>query len=343
MRIDESPLIVGLPGRRLETDERELLERLRPAGVILFARNVETEDQVRELVASLEDLEPRPFVSVDLEGGAVNRLSSLWGDLPSPAEAAAVGRRAVRALGEAAGAGCRSLGIHLDLAPVVDLGCDDGFIACEGRCLGDDPERVATLARVFNDGLAAWGVAGCLKHFPGLGTVAVDTHEELPTVSADDQERQLEVFTRLTAEIPLVMVAHAKAPGLGDPDRPASLSPRAVASAVALPGSPVILSDDLEMGALAGLGDLPELVVDALRARNHGVLICQAFHRLPEIIARIEETMAADSSFRVRMTDASARLGTLRRDLCRSTAAVPVPDDRLVAELWDEARRASGI
>ena len=185
MTTDFSPLIVGVPGPHLEIRELAVLEHVRPAGIILFARNVDTADQVRELVATFKELEPRPFVAVDLEGGVVNRLSGIWGDLPSPSAAAAAGRRAVRDLGEAAGASCRALGIHLDLAPVVDLDRPDGLIPRQGRCFGDNPERVATLARVFNDGLATWGVAGCLKHFPGLGSVVVDTHEELPTLASD--------------------------------------------------------------------------------------------------------------------------------------------------------------
>jgi len=130
MRKTESlPLVVGLPGTTVTDDDRALLERVRPAGVILFSRNIETPDQVRELVSGLQDLEPRPFVTADLEGGMVNRLSALWGDLPPPAEAAAAGRRAVRALGEAAGAACRNLGIQLDLAPVVDLDCPGGCLS----------------------------------------------------------------------------------------------------------------------------------------------------------------------------------------------------------------------
>jgi hypothetical protein len=95
------------------------------------------------------------------------------------------------------------------------------------------------------------------------------------------------------------------------------------------------------MGALSGLGDLPGLVVEALRARNHGVLVCKAFDRLPEIMASIEEAMASDPAFRLRLTENAARLGTLRRDLCRSMAAVPMPDDRLVAQLWEDARRTA--
>jgi len=339
MKIDEAPLIVGLPGTSIDAAQRAVLKRVRPTGVILFARNIATAEQVREISASLDDLEPRPFVAIDLEGGAVNRLSVLWGGLPSPAEAAAVGRRAVRALGEAAGAGCRALGIHLDLAPVVDLDCSGGFIPLQGRCLACEPERVAILARVFAEGLTTWGVAGCLKHFPGLGALAADTHNALPVIPAVDQQRHLQAFVALSEDIPVVMVGHAVAPGLGDPDRPASLAPAAVVQAINLPGSPVVLSDDLEMGALAGLGDLPDLVVDALRARNHGVLVCKAFDRLPEIIGRIEDAAAADAAFRMRLTETTARLGTLRRELCRSMAAVPMPDDRLVAQLWDDTRR----
>lgn len=342
MRIDEAPLIVGLPGPLIDAGQLAVLAHMRPTGVILFARNIVSADQVRELSSSLDELEPRPFLAVDLEGGAVNRLAGLWGTLPSPSAAAAGGRRAVRALGEAAGAGCRALSIHLDLAPVIDLDCADGFIPSQGRCLSSDPERVAVLARVFNEGLTVWGVAGCLKHFPGLGAITADTHEQLPVIAAVDQARHIAAFAALSEEIPVVMVGHAVAPGLGDPDRPASLAPCAVAQAISLPGSPVVLSDDLEMGALSGLGDLPDLVVDALRARNHGVLVCKAFDRLPEILSRIEEAMSSDPAFRLRLTENSARLGTLRRDLCRSMAAVPMPDDRLVAQLWDDARRLAG-
>ena len=135
--------------------------------MILFQRNIESAGQVRELVSQLVELDPRPFVAVDLEGGMVNRLRPIWGELPSAAAAAAAGRRAVSALGEAAGAACRSLGIHLDLAPVVDLDRPHALMAQQGRCFSADPERVAVLARVFNQGLATWGVRGCLKHFPG--------------------------------------------------------------------------------------------------------------------------------------------------------------------------------
>lgn len=345
MRAFESmPLVIGLPGPVLDDRQRRVLERVQPSGVILFSRNIETAEQTRELAAALRELEPQPFLCADLEGGMVNRLEALWGKLPTPAAAATAGRRAVRALGEAAGAACRSLGIQLDLAPVVDLDCPGGCLGSQGRCLGSDAERVVVLARLFNEGLQSWGVSGCTKHFPGLGTVGADTHHELPVLASGpaELERQLAVFAALGPEIPAVMMAHVVAPGLGDAERPASLSRAVVERAAALPGSPVVLSDDLEMGALAGWGDLPQRVVAALAARSHGALVCKAFERLEDIARHLTELAGADSKVSGRLVEAAARMGTLRVELCQRTAAVPAPDDETVAQLWEQARKEAG-
>jgi beta-N-acetylhexosaminidase len=340
-RTDSLPLVIGLPGTSITDEDRALLDKTRPAGIILFARNVEDPDQVRNLVAGLDDIEPRPFVSADLEGGVVNRLTGLWGDLPSAAEASAAGRRAVRALGEAAGAACRSLGIHLDLAPVVDIDCPGGCLSGQNRCFGHDPERVVALAKLFNEGLGTWGVSGCMKHFPGIGSVAADTHEELPILDpgADEMARQISVFEELGADYPAVMVAHVVVPGLGDSERPASLSRPVVEKATNLRGSPVVLADDIEMGALQEWGDLPERVIKAVHARNHGVLICNACDRIEEIVHHLEAVAAEDKTVTTRLSEMTARMGTLGRDLQQRAAAVPAPDDETVEQLWESARR----
>ena len=335
------PLIVGVPGTTLSADDMAVLERVQPAGVILFSRNVETAQQTRDLVSQIQQLEPRPFIAVDLEGGMVNRLTAVWGDLPTPAAAGAAGRRGVRALGEAAGAACRSLGIDLDLAPSVDLACQNGCLCEQDRCLSHDPERVAVLARIFCEGLAEWGVTGCAKHFPGLGRVPVDTHEELPVLDPGDEElqRHLGVFEELGPEIPLVMVAHVVAPGLGDAERPASLSRTVVERAANLPGSPVVIADDLEMGALDAYGTLPERVEAAIQARNHGILVCNTFDQLDDIMDHLTNLGGADSSITTRMHEMAARMGTLRSEVRQKAAAVPAPDDETVAQLWEQARK----
>jgi len=341
MKTESMPLVVGLSGAALDAEEMAALERVQPAGIILFSRNISAREQVRKLIGTVSELEPRPFVTVDLEGGTVNRLTALWGELPTAAEAGAAGRRAVRALGEAAGAACRSLGIHLDLAPVVDLHCSGGCVGEQGRCFSDNPERIAVLAHVFNEGLAEWGVSGCIKHFPGLGPVPIDTHEELPVLDLTEAEleRHIAVFEELGPEFPVVMVAHVVVPGLGDADQPASLSRPVIERASNLPGSPVVVADDLEMGALDSFGDLPDRVVAAVLARNHGLFVCNALDRLDDILARLDELASTDSTLGARLTEMSARMGTLRRDLLQKAAAVPTPDDETVAQLWQQARR----
>ncbi len=344
MQADPLPLVVGLPDLELTREQRGVLEEVRPAGVILFSRNVKDSDQVRELVRTVGELEPRPFICIDLEGGLVNRLSAIWGPLPTPAAAAAAGRRAVKALGEAAGSACRALGVHLDLAPVVDLARPGGVITEQGRAFAASAERAATLARLFTEGLQCWQVGGCLKHFPGLGPVPVDTHEELPVVDhrTEDLDEHLGIFAALSQDISVVMVGHVIAPSLGEYEKPASLSRRVVQLATDLPGRPVVLCDDLEMGALDGLGELPELVSAALRAHNHGVLVCNAFERLPGIAEVIREQSIRDSRLAARIEEGRARLGTLARDLQHNAAAVPAPDDATVSQLWDRARREAG-
>jgi beta-N-acetylhexosaminidase len=338
-------MVVGLPGPEVTAEERAVLEEVRPVGVILFGRNVEGPEQVRRLVEAVGELEPRPFVCIDLEGGCVNRLQPIWGPLPSPAAAAAAGRRAIKALGEAAGAACRALGVHLDLAPVVDLERPGGFITEQGRSLAASAERSATLARLFTQGLGSWQVGACLKHFPGLGPVAVDTHEALPVVNhrAEDLDEHLGVFAALAQDIPVVMVGHIVAPALGETTRPASLSRRVVQLATDLPGRPVVIADDLEMGALEAYGDLPELVTAALVAHNHGVLVCSAFDRLPGIAEHLREHARLDSKLAARIEEGRSRLGTLARDLQHNAAAVPAPDFESVAQLWERARREAGV
>ncbi len=344
MTSDMLPIVVGIPGPVLLDEEREVLERVRPAGVVLFDRNIRNPDQVRDLTASLRDLEPEPFICVDLEGGRVNRFTALWGRLPAPARSARAGRKAVRALGDAAGAACRALGVQINFAPVVDLAVDGGRLTSEERCWHEDPERVRTFAEVFAKTQANWCVSSCLKHYPGLGAVLVDTHHELPVLELGPSalERHLMPYLGLAEAVGAVMVGHAITPALGDEDRPASLSPKVIEHARALPGGPVVLSDDLDMGALTPIGSLEELALSALRSGVHGVLVCRSFGKLESIASAIRDAVDGEPSLRIRVNEATSRLGTLRRELCRTGGSVPAPDDATVSQLWQQARTEAG-
>lgn len=313
-------LVCGVAGPALDQAERRMLRELSPGGVVLFARNVVDADQLRRLVDDLRELPGSPPVAVDLEGGRVNRLEPVTGTLPSPAAAAAAGEEAVRALGEAAGAACSALGIGIDYAPAVDVARPGGWLAAEDRCLADTPAGVTALARVFLTALEAFGVGGCLKHYPGLGSGAVDSHRTLPELGgAVISDR--DVFEALAAPGRAVMVAHAMAPGLGDPFAPASLS-RAVVGPLARGVVRPVIADDLEMGALDRFGTLGERAAAALLAGCHRVLVCNALEERRRVVDHVARWADRDAALAAALERAAAAApGFGRGPLAATTAA----------------------
>jgi beta-N-acetylhexosaminidase len=327
-------LVCGIAGVALDGEERDLLEELQPAGVVLFARNVADRGQLASLVRELRGLASRPYLAIDLEGGRVNRLEKLVGPLPSAADAAKVDASAVRALAEAGGAACAHFGIGVDLAPVADVARLEGFLASEARCLGSSPDQVRAMAAAFLEGLEAFGVAGCLKHYPGLGGGTVDSHRELPLLDESAREDS-EVFHDLAAPGRAVMVAHALAPALGEAASPASLS-RTVVGRLRPRAAP-ILADDLEMGALSAHGTIAERAAAALAAGCDQVLVCNALAARREVALHVEAAAARDPSLAAMLRESAARsAGFGQRKLA------DVGWDR-VLELAARARALAGV
>lgn len=303
----KSFLVCGVAGVSLEPGERELLAALQPGGVILFARNIVTGDQVRALVGELQAMPAAPVVVVDLEGGRVNRLRPVVGELPSPAAAGAAGDAASRALGEAVGAACAWLGIGGVYAPVVDVAVPGGTVGEEERCFGSDPARVIQRAAAFLAGVESYGVCPCLKHYPGLGGGRVDSHLELP-VLGDEVRAQRRVFSALEGPGRAVMVAHALAPALGEGVAPASLSRTVVSALEWWTGGPVV-ADDLEMGALAAFGSLPERAAAAVLAGCDQVLVCNALEERRAVAEYLLEWAARDLTMAAALSRAEMRTG----------------------------------
>jgi len=304
-------LACGVAGPELEPEERRVLEELQPGAVVLFARNVAAAGQVRELVQALAELPEPPYVAVDLEGGRVNRLRAVIGELPAAAVAAAAGPEAVRALGAACGSACAALGIGVDFAPVLDVARDGGYLGGEDRCLGAGVSAVRAGAAAFLDGLEAYGVGACLKHFPGLGSGTVDSHAALPELD-DRADEERGTFLALTGPRRAVMVAHALAPSLGDALRPASLSPGVIGSLQGVPCGPII-GDDLEMGALGGYGTLPERAAAALLAGCDQVLVCNALTERVATVEHLERWSRRSPELRAALVRAGARVGDYGR------------------------------
>lgn len=328
-------LACGVAGLVLGEEERRLLSVLRPGGVVLFARNVSSPEQLRTLVGELRGLPGRPYVAVDLEGGSVNRLKALIGELPSAASAAAAGRDAVSALGRAAGAACAHFGFGVDFAPVLDAACANGWLAGEQRCFGADALEVCANAGLYLDALEGFGVSGCLKHYPGLGSGGVDSHHDLPLL--DDRVREeAKAFHALAAPDRAVMVAHAIAPALGEGLAPASLSAAVIGPLHGLSCGPII-ADDLGMGALAAYGSLAERAAAALLAGCDQVLLCNALEAREEVVRHVEGWAARDH----RMAAATRRAEARARSFGRRELA-PVAWE-WVLDLAEEARRLAGI
>ncbi len=313
-------LVCGVAGARLSLEEKRLLVDLQPGGIILFARNLENPAQAQRLVAELRALPGSPFVCIDLEGGPVNRLRALAGELPGPSQLAPLGEEGARLLGEVCGALCAALGIGVDLAPVLDVAGPGSYLGGEGRCWGEEVETVAIRARAFLQGLESFGVQGCLKHYPGLGSGPVDSHRELP-VLGDEVGEHRRVFLALASPARAVMVAHALAPSLGEAFAPASVSPQVVGG---VPAGGPIFADDVEMGALSGWGSLGERAAAALLAGCHFVLLCNALAERKAVVEHVQRWAERDA--------------LLAQHLCRAQqAAKGFGQGPLQAASWTEA------
>jgi beta-N-acetylhexosaminidase len=322
-------LLVGVEGSELNDRERGLFARFPPGGVILFARNIESEPQLSSLVAELRARIPDVILCVDQEGGPVDRFRVITGGSISAAGAARIG--ASRRAGETAGAICAWFDFDIDLAPVVDRAVPAaGGVVLTERVVSETPDEVARAGREFLEGLADFGVAGCLKHFPGLGRGAVDSHLLLPVIEDDGRQLKMDLSPFLAlADAPAVMVSHA---AIGRESLPSSLS-RAVATEL-LRGKAgfkgAAFSDDLEMGALSAFGSVPERCAAAFAAGCDVLCIGKENAALPEAVAAIERMVP-----RERIAEAQERLDRLRGDLARIRSGrrrelLPLPE--IIAE-----------
>lgn len=256
-----SPAIIGLAGASLAPEEAAVIARHRPAGIILFRRNIEDPNQLARLVADLRAVLPAGAVlMVDQEGGRVARLRPPHWRAHKAAAAigalhardAASGREAAFATGALIGLETRDAGFDVVASPVLDLAVDRADPVIGDRAYGADPDTVIALAGEVAAGLLAAGIQPIGKHAPGHGRAAIDSHLALPVLD-DISAPELEPFRALAGRIPWMMTAHILYRRL-DPERPATISPviiaRIIRGEIGFAG--VLVSDDLSMGALDG-------------------------------------------------------------------------------------------
>ncbi|MEJ5330420.1 MAG: beta-N-acetylhexosaminidase [Desulfobaccales bacterium] len=311
--------MVGLPEPRVEAVARELVQDLGVGGVILFARNLESPLQVWELTNELQRLAhkrggPPLLIAVDQEGGPVQRLREPFTRIPSARE---LGETAtpgeVQALFQQVGRELALVGVNLNLAPVVDVARGPECPLWE-RSFGPDLEKVAAYGVAAIRGVLAGGVLATAKHFPGLGDTRRDSHLVLPTAESPDPERAADLrpfAAAVAAGVPVVMTAHVRVPAWEE--APATLSPVAIRTWLRgrLGFAGVVMTDDLEMGAIREGSEVPAAALQALAAGADLLLICEHADLAWEAARELEKTPA----LKERLAEASARLTRLRRQL----------------------------
>ncbi len=282
-------ILTGVPGLRLDVETEKLFRRIQPGGFILFARNIESAPQLRKLIDDLRGLsEIEPIITIDQEGGRVSRLRLIGNEPPNAQQLRDKDDvDLIKRHGDITGRLLRLFGFNLDLCPVLDISFDDDADnSLRGRCYGKTVEQVVDNAGAFNEAMRGQGIASCGKHFPGYSAAAVDAHHELPKIERTREEldrQELAVFRAFVDKIDSMMTCHGWYPCFEAKRTPATLSHRVVTELLReeMGFDGLIMTDDLDMGAILNEYGLEETIRLAIAAGNDLAMIC---HRIPEIV-----------------------------------------------------------
>lgn len=273
---------MGVPGPTLTDGIRDLVRQITPGGFILFGRNLESPEQTFELVAELNELcSVPPVITIDQEGGRVARLKSFAGLPVSGYELAQSGSAEYATEhGKRTGELLNLFGFNLNLAPVVDYSLsEEQDNSLRGRCLGSTPDEVITMASAFLNGMESTGVLGTVKHFPGYTYCKNDPHGDLPLISRSlevMEQDELRVFRVFLEQAAAVMIGHGYFTHWHNEEFPASLSQEIVGGLLRRDWKygGLVMTDDLEMGAIAQRFGAADASRRAVEAGNDMLLIC---------------------------------------------------------------------
>ena len=330
-------LWIGFEGTTYSKDLARLVKDVAPGGVILFGRNLTADPrQIRALTDALHRALPiPPFIALDQEGGRVSRLREVIGATAPPAALAARcdATVAVRRQSEATAVVLCGLGFNVNFAPVLDLSAPDARNGIGDRAFGDAPRSVALLAGLFAAAHTRSGVLPVGKHFPGLGGAQADTHLSLPVIRrtrAALLRQDLLPYRRLRRSLPILMIGHACYPAVqGRSDQPASLSPAVIEGLLrrTLGYRGLVLTDDLEMGAIDQSLPAGAQALMAFQAGSDGLMFCRSEDRIRQASAALVAAVQAGEISPARLRASLRRVLALkqrpvvRRRRVRLTAA----------------------
>ena len=276
-------LVIGVQGKRVTGAMVRQFEMTEARGLILFIRNFDSPGQVKRLVGELRRRLGRPlFVMVDQEGGRVIRFTKGITQFP---DALAIGKGGidfVKRQGRIEARELGALGINMNLAPVLDVLTEKENPVIGTRSYGHDFRRVARFAQARIRAMQLNGLWACAKHFPGIGEAELDPHHELPTISTSKKlMERIHLFpfrAAIRAGVCAVMSSHVLYPCLdSSKSHPATFSRKIIHDLLRekLKFKGLVLTDDLEMGALRKFGAVGDLAVRAVRAGHDRVLVCE--------------------------------------------------------------------
>jgi beta-N-acetylhexosaminidase len=348
---------IGINGTTLDQPTTEFLNKVSPGGICLFARNIREAAQTRELLDAIRQISViTPLLSLDQEGGLVDRLRRVL--TPMPAANLFKDSETVARFGSIVAEIVRILGFNMDFAPVVDVITSERESVKNGlfsRAFGTTAEEAAEFAGAFLESLQTGGVLGCVKHFPGLGASLIDSHEDLPQVNIDTDELynvDLVPYERLFERklIGSVMVAHAAYPntGLQETDSNGKLLPSSLNRSVItgllraeLQFDGLVITDDLEMGAIIKNYGVGDACVRAINAGADMLAICADPERVREgrdaVLNAVQNGEISEERFDVSMKRIAAAKSLIKEPLTFDTQRLAELSD-LVARLNEELK-----
>ncbi len=313
------PVVIGVAGTSLTDAEQELIAVQNPFGLILFRRNCVDPAQVQKLTSDFRALVQRGDapVLIDEEGGRVARLRGpQWQEFPAVSDYMRAANDVEDAAqlaytaGKLMGAQCLMAGINVNCAPMCDVAAPGNHTGVIGdRAFSDDAVAVTKMARAYADGLLAAGMLPIMKHIPGHGRAAADSHEELPTVTASREELAASDFIPFKElQLPIAMTAHVRYPAL-DKNQPATLSKAIIDDVIRgeMNFKGLLLSDAIEMKALSD--SLPNLTRAALEAGCDAVLYCAGDLDGNQAVLETASAMSTESLARWRRAQSFLPLG----------------------------------
>ncbi len=302
-------LLTGVPGPMLDAATAATFRRLQPGGYILFGRNIESPAQLRKLIDDLRELSViEPIITIDQEGGRVSRLKLIGHEPPNANQLRDKDDLGlIRRHGAITGRLLRMFGFNLDLCPVLDISFDDeADNSLRGRCYGNDVAQVIRNAGAFNEALQGEGILTCGKHFPGYSRAPLDAHHELPEIALSRAEldaHELAVFAHFAqsegsseSRIDSMMIGHAFYPALEKTRTPSSLSRTVITDLLRgeLGFRGLVMTDDLDMGAILNHYGLEETIRLAITAGNDLAMICHRVEVVEEAFGCLADLPAAE-------------------------------------------------